>query len=134
MPTFDDGYADFATEAWPILKRNGFGAVVFVVTDLVGKTSEWDAHFGAPSALMDWDTIRQLAADGVEFGSHLANHNALTQMEPASALDSMVRSRRALLDYTGQTVCPLAPPFGIPADRDEPSLEGGGKWGYFLSA
>lgn len=113
MLTFDDGYADFATEAWPILKRNGFGAVVFAVTDLVGKTSEWDAHFGPPSALMDWDTIRQLSEDGVEFGSHLANHEALTQMDPAAALDSMSRSRRALLECTGQSVCPLAPPFGL---------------------
>lgn len=113
MLTFDDGYADFATDAWPILKRNGFGAVVFAVTDLVGKTSEWDAHFGPPAPLMDWKTIRQLSEDGVEFGSHLANHQPLTQMDPASALDSMVRSRRALLECTEQTVCPLAPPFGL---------------------
>jgi peptidoglycan/xylan/chitin deacetylase (PgdA/CDA1 family) len=34
--TFDDGYADVYHNAFPILKRKGIPAAVFVVTDLVG--------------------------------------------------------------------------------------------------
>jgi peptidoglycan/xylan/chitin deacetylase (PgdA/CDA1 family) len=34
--TFDDGYEDFYEYAFPVLKRKGIPAAVFVVTDLVG--------------------------------------------------------------------------------------------------
>ena len=36
--TFDDGYRDVYEQAFPLLKRKGIPAVVFVVTDLVGET------------------------------------------------------------------------------------------------
>jgi peptidoglycan/xylan/chitin deacetylase (PgdA/CDA1 family) len=42
MLTFDDGYMDFRTDAWPVLRRYGFPAVVFLVTDEVGGTNRWD--------------------------------------------------------------------------------------------
>jgi peptidoglycan/xylan/chitin deacetylase (PgdA/CDA1 family) len=41
--TFDDGYRDFYQYAFPLLKRKGIPAAVFVVTDLVG-TSELQIH------------------------------------------------------------------------------------------
>ncbi len=41
--TFDDGYEDFYRLAFPLLKRKGIPAAVFVVTDLVG-TSELQIH------------------------------------------------------------------------------------------
>ncbi len=36
--TFDDGYGDFYFHAFPLLKRKGIPAAVFVVTDLIGTT------------------------------------------------------------------------------------------------
>lgn len=41
--TFDDGYRDNYEHAFPILKRKGIPAAVFVVTDLVGKPF-WQVH------------------------------------------------------------------------------------------
>jgi peptidoglycan/xylan/chitin deacetylase (PgdA/CDA1 family) len=41
--TFDDGYRDVYENAFPILKRKGIPAAVFVVTDLVGKPF-WQVH------------------------------------------------------------------------------------------
>ena len=44
--TFDDGFRDFLTDAWPLLARYGFGATVFLVADLVGGANRWDAAYG----------------------------------------------------------------------------------------
>jgi len=41
--TFDDGYRDVYEVAYPILRRRGIPAAVFVVTDLVGKPF-WQIH------------------------------------------------------------------------------------------
>jgi peptidoglycan/xylan/chitin deacetylase (PgdA/CDA1 family) len=41
--TFDDGYRDVYEHAFPVLKRKGIPAGVFVVTDLVGKPF-WQVH------------------------------------------------------------------------------------------
>lgn len=41
--TFDDGYRDVYEHAFPILKRKGIPAAVFVVTDLVGRPF-WQVH------------------------------------------------------------------------------------------
>ena len=50
--TFDDGYDDFAEQAWPALKANDLSAEVFIVTDMVGGSAEWDASFGTSAPLM----------------------------------------------------------------------------------
>ena len=41
--TFDDGYRDFYEQAFPLLKRKGIPAAVFVVSDLVG-TEQLQVH------------------------------------------------------------------------------------------
>jgi peptidoglycan/xylan/chitin deacetylase (PgdA/CDA1 family) len=38
--TFDDGYRDFATNAWPVLKRLKVPAAVFVVGSKLGGTND----------------------------------------------------------------------------------------------
>ena len=79
--TFDDAYLDFYETAWPIIYRNGFSAHVFVVTEKVGQTADWDASSGHPAPLMDWDQICLLAGQGVTFGSHLATHIPANRLE-----------------------------------------------------
>jgi peptidoglycan/xylan/chitin deacetylase (PgdA/CDA1 family) len=41
--TFDDGYRDVYEHAYPVLKRKGIPAAVFVVTDLIGRPF-WQVH------------------------------------------------------------------------------------------
>src|SRR6266436_798279 len=43
--TFDDGYLDTFTQALPILKRFGFTATCYLVSDAVGSYNSWDAQF-----------------------------------------------------------------------------------------
>ena len=44
--TFDDAYLDFYDNAWPLLRKYGFGATVFVPTSHVAGHAEWDRKFG----------------------------------------------------------------------------------------
>ena len=53
LVTFDDGYRDFAEEAWPILKRHGIPVVLFVPTAYPGNPGRafwWDTLYGALSS------------------------------------------------------------------------------------
>ena len=96
MITFDDGYRDLETNAWPILKRRDFTATVFVVTDHVGGRAEWDAAYGEPAPLMSWDSLRGLAGEGLEVGSHGATHRKMSQLPTREIYLEALRSRRAI--------------------------------------
>ncbi|MFV1987405.1 MAG: glycosyltransferase [Gemmatimonadota bacterium] len=100
--TFDDGLADFDEHAWPLLQRYGFGATVFVVSGLVGRTSEWNRHLAMEVPLMGWNRIRELEGAGVRFGSHSMNHvplGAMSVMEVAQeARESLATLRIQLAD------------------------------------
>jgi peptidoglycan/xylan/chitin deacetylase (PgdA/CDA1 family)/GT2 family glycosyltransferase/SAM-dependent methyltransferase len=117
--TFDDGYRDFAETAWPILKRNGFSAHVFVVTDRVGGSADWDAAFGPPAPLMTWAQIAALAAEGATFGSHLASHQAADTLGSDALLREAARSRAALERALGGAVTTVCPPYGVTDERVE---------------
>jgi peptidoglycan/xylan/chitin deacetylase (PgdA/CDA1 family) len=60
--TFDDGYEDFYEHAFPLLKKKGIPAAVFVVTDLIG-TSQLQIHdllyLLLARAALKWDSAPQ---------------------------------------------------------------------------
>ncbi len=110
--TFDDGYRDFLQNAWPLLKKYGFEATVFLPTDLIGRASEWDRAFGEPAPLMTWDEILQLDREGVQFGAHTVSHPLLTSLSPDALAAELLRSRAVLQEYLGERVVSVAYPFG----------------------
>jgi len=109
--TFDDGYRDFATEAWPLLKKYGFSATVFLVTENMGKDNAWDARFGTRVPLMSWDEVLRHAADGVEFGSHSLSHWPMTGLDPEGIFRDMLQSKNMLEQKLG-AVTSFAYPYG----------------------
>ena len=113
MITFDDAYQDFHDEAFPILRRNGFSAHVFVPTGKVGGVAEWDARYGTPAPLMDWSAIAELASEGITFGSHLVSHQRADCLDSEALLKEAARSRAALEAVVRAPVTTVAPPFGI---------------------
>lgn len=110
--TFDDGYADFFEHAWPLLDAYKFPATVFIVADAVGGHADWDSDLDDPPALLDWPTIRRLAASGIDFGSHSGSHRALTSLSPRDALAQEQAARATFERELGQPVSTLAYPYG----------------------
>jgi peptidoglycan/xylan/chitin deacetylase (PgdA/CDA1 family) len=110
--TFDDGYVDFAGEAWPLLKRHGLTAVVFAVPDRVGGSADWDGDQGPPAALMDWRTLRELACDGAVIESHSDTHRPLTRLPVEALYREALRSRAAIAQAIGRAPRSFCYPFG----------------------
>jgi peptidoglycan/xylan/chitin deacetylase (PgdA/CDA1 family) len=108
--TFDDGYRDFFTTAFPILKQYGFTATVFLVTERVGLASGWDGEAGYP--LLDWEQVLVLFAQGISFGSHTCTHPHLTALPPAALRHELVASRAQLETRLGCRGRWLAYPYG----------------------
>lgn len=94
--TFDDGYADFATNAWPVLRRMKVPATVFVVPAKLGGRNDWDPE-EPQTPLLDAAAIRDLEAEGVEFGGHGFTHVALARVSPNEAREEIVRCHGALV-------------------------------------
>jgi peptidoglycan/xylan/chitin deacetylase (PgdA/CDA1 family) len=110
--TFDDGYRDFLTDAWPRLRRYGFKATVFLVTDAVGRSNAWDGGYGEEVPLLGWEELHRLGDEGVEFGSHSASHRFLTALSPADVVREGVRSRAILERRLGLPINAFAYPYG----------------------
>ena len=112
--TFDDGYADVAEYALPVLRRYGFGAVVYVVTGQLGGTNAWDQSRGYQTlSLMTADQIRYWATQGAEFGAHSRTHADLTSLSPHELAEEVVGSASDLESLLGSRVVSFAYPYGF---------------------
>jgi len=110
--TFEVGYASFMTDAWPLLKRYGFSAVVFVATERVGKTQDWPLRQGQGQPLLSWAQMQQLQQEGVEFGSHGTTYRPLTGLSVADRVEEVGRSRLHLHHKLGTPPLAFAYPYG----------------------
>jgi peptidoglycan/xylan/chitin deacetylase (PgdA/CDA1 family) len=84
--TFDDGYEDFYTAAWPVLRRHRFKAVSYVVPGLLGSR-----------AYMTPAQVHELDRAGVEIGSHSVHHVDLTRVDQET-LDIELQASRGYLE------------------------------------
>lgn len=110
--TFDDGYKDFVTTAAPLLEANDFRATIFVVTDKVGGSADWDRHSAPPLPLMGWDDLRALEARGFRIGSHTTGHFDLVTLSDDEIVHDSESARSALSRHLGHEVDGIAFPWG----------------------
>jgi len=106
--TFDDGYRSNYDIAWPLLRRHGMTATMFLVTDLIGGTNRWN---GPKVSLLRPEEIRAMQAAGILVGSHTRTHGSLIDMQPEEAVLELARSRAKLMALLGRPVIALAYPY-----------------------
>jgi len=111
--TFDDAYADFYDNAWPLLRKYGYSATVFVPVDFAGGAAEWDQKYGEPAQLMTWEQMRELHVAGVAFASHSCRHRAVTTLSPEELIEDAVRSKRTVEEQIGGQAAGYCYPYGI---------------------
>ncbi len=122
--TFDDGYANFLDEAYPVLREFRLKATVFVVAREVGGESRWDV--GTHSRLLGWSDLTSLHKEGVEIGSHTLTHPWLTRIAAGAARDEILRSRGEIEEKLGAAVTSFAYPYGDLNSDVEHMVEEGG--------
>ncbi len=100
--TFDDGYEDFYTYAFPLLKKYNVKATIYIVYDFIGR-----------KGFMNDAQLREIIASNlVEIGSHTLDHLALKQAPVAVARAQIIDSKKKLEDRFGITVETFAYPYG----------------------
>ena len=110
--TFDDGFADFAANAWPLLTDRGLAATLYVTAGDLGGRSEWLASAGVRLPMLTPREIADLAADGCEIGAHSMTHPHLDCLPHAVAYEEIRHSKDVLEQVLGQAVDTFAYPHG----------------------
>lgn len=108
--TFDDGYQDFYTDAFPILETYGFGATMFITS---GRTSDRHACLGSKE-FMTWEQIRYIHAHGIKIGSHTVSHPQLCDLPTLSVASEIGNSKQTIEDKLGCAVESFSYPFAFP--------------------
>jgi peptidoglycan/xylan/chitin deacetylase (PgdA/CDA1 family) len=108
--TFDDGYRNFATAAYPILAKFDFTAELFVPSELI---QDHPAEFlGRP--LLTWSDLSELQRNGIQVGSHSASHGRLKFLSDAELEKEVAQSKNTIEDKTGRPVTSFSYPYAFP--------------------
>ncbi len=126
LVTFDDGYLNVMTYAYPYMKENGLKGVMNVVGTYTDLSTEQDEHNPAYSSLT-WQEIAELSQSGVfEIGNHTYNMHSMTSRKGCkkmygesyeeyrkSMFDDIAMLQGLLSDKSGVTPVTFAYPFGF---------------------
>jgi peptidoglycan/xylan/chitin deacetylase (PgdA/CDA1 family) len=98
--TFDDGYADNFTKAYPILKKYGLKATIFLISSDIGRKR----YLSIPE-------IKKMS-DIIDFEDHTVSHPRLKKLSKIKIDKEMIVSKKAIEAITGKKVYCIAYPYG----------------------
>jgi peptidoglycan/xylan/chitin deacetylase (PgdA/CDA1 family) len=101
--TFDDGYRDFYTDVYPVLKKYRVKATAYIISGFLGY----------PNNMYAWQ-VKQIADEGlVEIGAHTVNHAWLKGMPREKLVYEVGQCKKTLESLTGKPVVSFAYPYGV---------------------
>lgn len=100
--TFDDGYRDNYTNAYPILIARNLKATFFLITQLMGG-----------DRYLTWEQAREMAGNPlVTMGDHTLSHKPLASLSPERVHDEIFSSKSILESNLGSAINVFAYPYG----------------------
>jgi peptidoglycan/xylan/chitin deacetylase (PgdA/CDA1 family) len=113
--TFDDGYDDAYTFAYPILQKHGYSGMFYIITGKVG----WKGQ-------ATWDQLREMLANGMQMGSHTITHRNMGEVwriSPQEAQQEFQQSRQDLQTQLGIIIQQFCYPTGEPFHHEKPVVQ-----------
>jgi len=112
--TFDDGCESLYYNAFPILKKYGIKAVIYVVAKSIGaRNVVWPLNENLdPLNILNKEQILEMTNYGIEIGSHLCNHVHLPNLSVTEIKNELFESKKILQNELGKEIYSVAYPFG----------------------
>ena len=123
--TFDDGFHDTLTRAYPILEREQVPATVFVVPQFLeaSKPFPWLERPTPFERPLSWDELRRLASQPmVSVGSHTWSHRRLSGLSPEDQQQDIAQSKTVLEARLGRPIPWFAYPYGNAGSFSEETI------------
>jgi peptidoglycan/xylan/chitin deacetylase (PgdA/CDA1 family) len=110
--TFDDAFLDFYEEAFPVLSRFGFCAIVFIPTSCIdrGLSLRGKSH-------LDWHKVKELKRNGIDFGSHTIDHLQLYQLDRNIVESQISESKQRIEEILGEQIKSFSYPYAFPTEN-----------------
>lgn len=100
--TFDDGWIEDYTIAFPALKKNNFVGTYFVYTQPLDRSPLY----------LSWKQIEEMSAAGMNFEAHTLTHPHLRALSAESMANEIMESKKALETRLKKPIVSFAYPFG----------------------
>lgn len=102
--SFDDGFRSVYENAYPIMKKYGIKANVYLPTKYIGN----DRKF------MNWDMVKELQQTGLfEFAGHTHTHVDIRTLTEKKIREEVEKSNIIMLEKLGYTPTAFCMPFGV---------------------
>ncbi len=126
--TFDDGFRNFYTHAFPILQEFGLSATMFLPTVFINREAssrttgnsapEKRAHTFDGKTFLTWPEVRELRRAGIEMGSHTVNHPRLVDLSWPEIELEIRNSKLEIETELGEPITTFAYPFAFPQSNE----------------
>ena len=104
--TLDDGYVSLYDNAFPILKKYGFTATAFIITEMVDTPNH-----------VTWEQLKELQRYGIEIGCHTETHPYLYNLEQKDQQREIAGAKEKLEQKLNIKVVSFSYPYGAYNDQ-----------------